>query len=52
MVYSKPLLLMRVTFFKNPINTENAMYKIKTLRDKWDYQNQTHIKHDRMQITN
>ena len=34
---------MRVTFLKNPINTENAMYKIKTLRDKWDYKSQTHI---------
>lgn len=52
MVYSKPSVLMRVTFLKNPINTETAMYKIKTLRDKWDYDNQTHIKHNRMQINN
>jgi hypothetical protein len=51
-VYSKPSLLMRVTFLKNPTNTETEMYKIKTLGDKWDYENQTQIKYDRMQINN
>jgi hypothetical protein len=52
MVYRKPLLLMRVTFLKNPINTETAMCKIKTSWDEWDYENQAHIKHDSMQINN
>jgi hypothetical protein len=42
MVYRKPSLLMRVILLKSPINTKTAMYKIKTLRGKWYYENHTH----------